>query len=168
MSMRNLKRLGAMMIAIMVVAAVPAVAKDATLGSFIIQLARTKQVPATDLQVAIDSLARVGVRVPAGMNFDKRLTESDVSRISRVAGLNVTTTAPDRSFDQTQVDRFFTTFAGELTAIDPLEGEMKNGETPDGQSGGAPGNGPPFDPYSKGKGGSKGKKKGHRSPTDPE
>ena len=166
--MRNLKRLGAVMIAIMVVAAVPAVAKNATLGSFIIQMARTKQVPATDLQVAIDSLARVGVRIPAGTNYNKVLTESDVSRISRLAGLNVTTTSPDRGFNQVQVDRFFTTFAGELTTIGPLEGEMDNGETPSGQSGGAPGAGPPFDPYSKGKGGSKGKKKGHRSPTDPE
>ena len=166
--MRNLKRLGAMALVVMLAAVLPALAKDATVGEFIMGLAKTKQVEATDIGSAVDSLARVGVRVPAGLNFSKSLTEADVSRISRLAGLNVTTTTPDQTFDSVQMDRFFVTFSGELGPGKGDDYQARNGETPDGSSGDAPGNGPPFDPYSKGKGGSKGKKKGHRSPTDPE
>ena len=75
----------------------------------------------------------------------------------------------ERAFDDGQVDSFFSTFSLELgSGTDDPVADTRNGETPEGESGDASGNGPPFDPYAKGKGGSKGKKKGHRSATEPE
>ena len=156
--MRNVKRLGAIAVAVVIAVALamPAVAKDATVGGFVTGLANAKGLNATSPQIAADSLANVGVRIPSGINFSKRLTEADVAQLSRLAGVNVTTTSPDRVFSDGQVSQFFQTFAGELGRGGKVGGEEADTRKVD------------FDPYSKGKGGSKGKKKGHRSPTDPE
>ena len=158
----NVKRLGALFVAtLLVTAALPAfAASDATVGEFVIKLAKARNLAATDARVAVDALRGVGVRVPADLNYSKRLTEGDVARLSRVFGLNVTTTTPDNSFTTDQVDRFFATFGVDI-------GFTVGTET--GNSGADHASGLAFDPYSKGKGGSKGKKKGHDfTPTEPE
>ena len=158
----NVKRLGALFVALALVAVtVPAfAANEATVGQFVIKLAKARNLGATDARVAVNSLRGVGVRVPADLNLSKQLTEGDVARISRAVGINVTTATPDNSFTNDQVDQFFSAFAVNLQnpsgSADSAAGEDNN-------------SGPPFNPYSKGKGGSKGKKKGHDfTPTEPE
>lgn len=167
--MIRIKRLGVLLVAL-ALATVPVLAAgNVTVGRFVQELARAKNLNATDAQSAAVSLASVGIRIPSGLDYSRILTEADVASISKTVGLKVTTSRPSAAFDEDRLDRFFTTFATELGP--KVGGETyatRNGETPEGESGDAPGNGPGFDPYTKGKGGSKGKKKGHRTPTDPE
>ena len=157
----NVKRLGALFVAaLLVMAAVPAfAASDATVGEFVIKLAKSRNLAATDARIAVDSLRGVGVRVPADLNYSARLTEGDVTRLSRSFGLNVTTTTPDNSFTSVQVDAFFATFGEDLGARLADDRNTRSNEN----------SGPPFNPYAKGKGGDKGMKKGHDfTPTEPE
>lgn len=156
----NVKRLGALLIALaLVAAALPALAEsDATVGQFVIRLAKARNLGATDARVAVDSLRGVGVRLPADLDFSKPLTEGDVARLSRAFGVNVTTANPDNTFTNDQVDRFFGAFAVNL------QQPVGNDHTATSDN-----SGPPFNPYAKGKGGSKGKKKGHDfTATEPE
>lgn len=143
-----------------------------TVGRFVQRLAQSHQLNAEDPVVAAGSLERIGIRLPSGLDFRRLLTERDVATISRAAGLEVKTNRPNATFGSERVDRFFMTFASEFAPAPGKQGgeeyTTRGGATPDGESGNSNGNGPPFDPYTKGKGGSKGKKKGHRSPTDPE
>ena len=178
--MRKVNRLAAVAVALILLAAVaaPALAGQSDVAGFIQQLARSKNLNATDPAIALDSLRGVGVRLPADLKLDKKLTESDVATISRAAGLLVTTSNPDAYFDENKVDRFFSAFAVELgqnddgsvfstTECDPL---VENCDNP-GQGSGpgtGNGNGPGFDPFSKGRGKKKGKAKQGRTPTDPE
>ena len=136
-------------------------ATDETIGSFIQQLARSKNLIAIDAQTAAEALGSVGVRLPANLNYGKRLTEGDVVRIARAAGLNLNTATPESDFSADEVERFFAVFSAELTPGDVGgEGTLTN----------APGNdnpnvqGPPFNPFEKGKG----KGKGGVTPTEPE
>jgi hypothetical protein len=155
----NVKRLGALFVALaMVVVALPASADNATVGDFVIRLAKARNLGATDARVAVNSLRGVGVRLPSDINLSSQLTEGDVAVLSRAFGVNVTTTNPENTFTDDQVDRFFSAFAVNLQNVD-------GGESNDT----AASDGPPFNPYSKGKGGSKGKKKGHSfTATEPE
>jgi hypothetical protein len=154
----NVKLVGTLFVAaLLVTAAVPTFAAgDATVGEFVIKLAKTRNLAATDAQVAGNALRGVGVRVPADLNYSKRLTEGDVALLSRSFGLNVTTATPDTLFTADQVDRFFATFDVGIT-VDEGNTARTHAE------------GLAFNPYAKGKGGSKGKKKGHDfTPTEPE
>ena len=155
----SLKRFGALTLALLfVVAATPTFAADATVGNFVVKLAKARNLAATDARLAADSLRGVGIRVPAGTDFNATLTEGDVARLSRLFGLTVTTTTPSNTFSTEQVDRFFVTFGSDLG------GSAYATNSDDGDD-----DGPAFNPYSKGKGGSKGKKKGHDfTPTEPE
>lgn len=171
--MRNAKRLSAVAIAFAMVVAIAMpvfAANTITVGEFVQELAAAKNLNATDAAIATDSLAAVGVNLPADLELGASLTEGDVTAISRAMGLNVTTSRPDRNFNSDQVDRFiqsFTTELGKTTGdgfttreVNPPEG---NGTGPgNGQSG------PPFDPFSKGKGKNKGKGKGGMTPSEPE
>lgn len=141
--------------------ALPAVAAaDTTVGVFVQRLAQSKKLDATDARIAADTLRQAGVHLPVDLELSARLTEGDVARISRALGLAVSTNRPDAGFSGEQVDRFFESFRVELTLA--AGGEAANG---------SPGRmaGTPFNPYTKGKGGSKGKKRGHPiTPTEPE
>ena len=140
--------------------ALPTFAADITVGSFLQKLAQSKNLNATDARIAADSLRGIGVRVPADMRLTAPLTEGDVARIARAAGLNVTTNRPEASFTEEQVATFIVAFQAELAQGSGDGVNTQNHED---------GNGPAFNPYSKGKGGSKGKKKGHDfTPTEPE
>lgn len=171
--MRNPKRLGAMAIAVgMALAiAVPVFAADeATVGYFVVELAKAKRLNAANSEIAVDSLAAVGIRLPSDLNLRSSLTEGDVARLSRLAGVAVSTSRPDTPFNRVQVERFFTSFGGELAnesgattrACDPAVENCDNPGTGDPDPGAA------FDPFSKGKGKKKGKAKGARTPTEPE
>ena len=94
---------------------------------------------ATDARIALDSLAAVGVRLPAGIDLNKRLTEADVTTISRLAGLRVSSSNPTDSFDSEEVERFFLAFGSELGSEDDGDFGTRNGETPGGESGSADG-----------------------------
>ncbi len=161
--MRNFKRLCVVAIALMLVAGTAALASDeVTVGQFIQQLARAKNLNATDPATAATSLAAAGIRLPAGLNFSSRLTEGDIARIAQAAGLNVRSRTPDLVVDDEMMGNFFVAFGVELDddGDDPI----------------TPACHPEFDPNCtnnsfKGKGHfahGKGKGKGHRSPTEPE
>jgi hypothetical protein len=156
--MKSLRTLIAVTAVVGILAAAPVLAEQVTVGRFVMDLAKAKRLEAVDARSAAAALDRVGVRIPAGTDFSKRLTEGDVARLSRLAGLNVTTTNPDGSFDNDRLGSFFTVFASELAT-----GSARSSTSTEGEE-----SGPPFDPYAKGNGGSKGKKLGHRSPSDPE
>jgi hypothetical protein len=165
--MNNVKRLGGVAVALLMVTALAAptlAATDITVGEFLQEFAKAKNLNATDPRIAADSLAAVGIQVPADVRLSERLTENVVIKVSRSAGLNLSTSRPDAGFSAEQVDRFFATFSGEFRA-DAAIG-VRSDCTPPSQ--GCNGNGPPFDPFSKGKGKHKGHGKGHRSPTDPD
>ena len=158
--MRKANRVAAMAVAVIMLAAVaaPALASEATVGRFVQELAKVKNLNATDPAIAADSLRAVGVRLPSGLQYSKRLTEADVAEISRSAGLLVTTSNPDAYFGEEKVDRFFQAFSVELTQ-GASSGEIIT--TTDTAS-------QPFDPFTKGKSNGNGKGKGGRTPTDPE
>ncbi len=169
-------RVGSAAVGLLMLAAlvVPAFAADTyTVGEFVQDLAKLKGVDARNAPVAAASLASVGIRIPPGLDYSKRLTEADVARISQAAGLAVRTSSPDAPFTEEQATTFLIGFVGELgpgEEDDPVDthgdGDPGNEDHGNAQDGG--GN-PPFDPYAKGKGGSKGKKKGHGvTPTEPE
>jgi len=147
---------GALAAVVLLAAAVaPSLAADVTVGQFVQELARAKKLNATDGQIAAESLRTVGVHLPADLRLSNRLTEADVVRISRAAGLLVSTANPEAPFDDEQVDRFFVVFGSELAAppgddpiVEPLD--------------------PAFDPWTKGKGNHYGHHKYSRSPTEPE
>jgi len=172
--MRNPKRLGAMAVVFGLALAIAApvfAADEATVGYFIVQLAKAKQLNAADSEVAADSLAAVGIRLPSDLNLNGALTEGDVARLSRLAGVAVSTSRPEASFGRVQVERFFNSFGGELAdesgattrACDPA---VENCDNPG--SGDPDHTDKPFDPFSKGKGKKKGKAKGARTPSEPE
>jgi hypothetical protein len=136
-------------------------ASDITVGSFVQKLAQSKNLNATDARIAADSLRAVGVRVPTDLRLTAPLTEGDVARIARAAGLNVSTNRPEANFTGDQVNQFISTFGADLALVG--SGDSVSAQNHED------GNGPVFNPYSKGKGGSKGKKKGHDfTPTEPE
>jgi hypothetical protein len=146
-------------VAVLVAAlAIPAFAAgEATVGQFIQEMARAKNLNATDARIALDSLAAVGIRLPENLKLSKRLTEADVVQIARAAGLPVNTSDPEAAFDRDQVDSFFSVFAVDLGANPPPNdgiikpyGDIKT------------------DPFTKGKGKKTGFLKKGRTPTEPE
>jgi len=166
-------RVGAVTVSLIlaVVAAVPAMAagETMTVGRFVQQIALQQHLSASDVPTAVGSLRAAGYRIPAGVDFNKRLTEGDVAQISQLAGLKVRTSSPGAYFDEAQVDRFMLSFSGELgTGGDDSVGTDSHENPGQGSGpGNGNGNGPPFDPFTKGKHG-KGKGKGPHTPTDPE
>ena len=173
--MRKVKRLAAVAVALVLTAALaaPAIAGDITVGRFIEELAKVKNLNATDPAIAADSLRAVGIRLDRGLQLDKRLTEGDVAEISRAAGLLVTTSNPEAIFDSEKAEKYFAVFQFELSqgslssATECAPGDCTNPGEGSGPGTGN-GNGPPFDPFSKGRGNAKGKSKQNRTPTNPE
>jgi hypothetical protein len=152
--MSKVRRIGAVALALVMAVAIAApvlAAGDVSVGDFIVQLAKARNLNASDVNTAVSSLHAAGVRLPAGINYDERLTEGTVTGISRAVGLNVRTSTPDSNFDRDMVDRFFVSFASELDVTgDPVMSERHHNN----------GNG-------KDKG-NKGKGKGGRTPSEPE
>lgn len=134
MLMKNVKRFGAVAIAMVMALAVAApvsASSEITVGEFIQELARSKNLIASSPRVASDSLAAIGVFVPADLSHGKVLTEGDVSAIARSAGLNVRSANPDAAFDSAKSERFFSSFGRELR----VENSGTKGEPQDGKFG---------------------------------
>ena len=176
--MKNLKRIGAVAIALVMALAVagPASASDdITVGEFIQNLARAKNLNASSARAAADSLASVGVFLPRNLDYGKVLTEGDVSSIARSAGLNVRSANPSAKFDSVKADRFFNSFGRELKADNADGGKgsqaqdgkwgwwySSHGEAEDDAETGMEDEGP------SGKGKGKGKGKNDMTPSDPD
>jgi hypothetical protein len=150
----------AILLAAILLGTLPVTASDVvTVGEFIQKLALAKKVDSSAPQVALDSLDRIGIRLPTGLDLSAGLTEGDVARISRSLGLSVSTNRPQTGFSAEQVDKFLASFRVELVLN---SGGNAGTRAPTPASG-------RFDPYTKGKGSGKGKKRGHNfQPTEPE
>lgn len=150
-------------------------AAEVTVGRFIQELALAKELDARSTATARASLAAAGLRLPTDLEDARVLTEVDVTRIARAIGLNVTTSTPGAVFDDASVDRFFAAFGGEISGGSGSGGSTAECSHPSGDcsnpgQGSGPGNGnggPPFDPFSKGKGRGGTKGKGKVSPSQP-
>ena len=117
--MRKLRQAGAVAVALLMVAAsapVLTASDSVTVGDFVQRVAEAKGVDSTDAYASVSSLAGVGVRVPADLEFSSPLTEGDVVAIARSLGINVRSGNPDASFTADQVDRFFLSFDSDITA----------------------------------------------------
>lgn len=138
--------LGAGMVAALGTAA--AMAADVTVGQFLVEIAKVRNVSAADPESAARNLQTAGVNV-AGLDLRKSLTEGDVARIADLVGVKVSTTQPEAPFTQRQVDNFVKTFAADLIAERDGDDPKTQGTTrQDPQPG-------------------KGKSKGFRSPSEP-
>jgi hypothetical protein len=146
------RHISILVLALVLVAAMPVYADtDVTVGRFIQELARVKNLNATDVRIAVDSLRSVGVRMPEGIKLDQKLTEGDVVEISRAVGLRVSTNNPDSLFTEDQVNSYFKAFSVELGVIGGDDDQEGNTRVPS------------FDPHSKGKAYAK----GHRTTEEP-
>lgn len=149
-NLKSLKVVAAVLIALAMLAA-PALAagQDLTVGKFLIEIAKVKQLDAADAITARASLANVGIRV-GNLNLDKGLTQGDVVLISNAAGLPMSTSTPEATFSNDQMVTFISTFGPELGG---------------GDDNTTMGDKPKVDPRDKGKGLKKGLYK--RSPSEP-
>ena len=125
-----------------------ALAKSATVGDFLVAIAKAKSLSAADPASARASLVASGVVLPS-LPLDKGLTEGDVVSIGGAVGVPVTTQNPSAAFDAAHIDKFISKFGETLAS-----------------SGGDPQSPSEFPNPGTGKG--KGKQKGHhKSPADP-
>lgn len=128
----------------------PALAKSATVGDFLIGIAKARNLAASDPASAKAALQSSGAVLPP-LSLDRTLTEGAVVQIGDALGLKVTTTHPTAPFDSGQVDAFLSVFAKQLvppSSTDPQATE---------------------DFPNPGTGKGNGKQKGHyKSPSDPE
>jgi hypothetical protein len=150
--MRRFNRFGLIAVLAIAAAAVPAFAGGVTVGRFYTELAKAKHLGAVDAVSAEAGLRAAGYDLPQ-LTLSKGLTEGDVTAISNVMGLSVTTTHPDSAITETQMNQFLSSFGRELGAA-----TLATGSTSTRSQGGDPGN----------SGNGKGKKKGHnKSPSEP-
>ncbi len=134
-------------------AAPPAAADRPTVGHFLIEIAKIKNLPATDGNSAAAVLRNAGYRLP-NLALDKNLTQGDVASIAGALGMRVTTSKPDAPFTFPEVGAFLKGFGTELGS------RLGRGTV------GAPQRpAEEVPPWTKGKG----KKKGHyKTPSDPQ
>ncbi len=149
-NLKSLKVVAAVLIALAMLAA-PALAagQDLTVGKFLMEIAKVKQLDAVDALTARTSLANAGIKV-GNLDLDKGLTQGDVVVISNAAGLPMSTSTPEAAFSNDQMVTFIGTFGPELGGDD---GNQTAGDKPK------------VDPRDKGKGLKKGLYK--RSPSEP-
>lgn len=132
----------ALMLLVACAVAVPSfAASDVTVGQFLVEIAKVKNLAANDGRTAANSLKAAGVALPE-IDLTKSLSEGDVAVIARAAGVNLTTSNPSASFSRSQVDNFIKSFGTEL-GRNPGDGPVQP-------------NAPSFDPETKGQ------KKGHK------
>ena len=126
-----------------------ALAKSATVGDFLVEIAKAKSLTVSDPVAARNALTARGVALPP-LALDKALTEGDVVQIGGALGVPVTTSSPSSPFDSRQIDGFISTFNRTLT-----NNSVTGPDAPD-------------DFPNPGTGKGRGKKKGHhKSPSDP-
>lgn len=139
-------------VALALVAGAAHAAEPMTVGDFLVAIVQAEGGSAADGAAARGVLDARGVSLPR-LDLGAGLTESHVVLVSRHLGLRVATTRPDAPFDGEQTARFVAAFVDEWDA----GGASTRGED-DGEDG-DDGQGPGFDPFTKGKGSAKGKGK---------
>jgi len=145
--MKNWIRFGVLFMGAALVVAPSFAAGEVTVGQFLVEIAKVKNLAASDSISAEGALRASGAALPA-IDHGKTLTEGDVAAISSSVGLRVTTRTPGAAFTRSQVDAYLVSFGKELGSQDSSTRSADNL------------------PPSASKG--KGKKKGHfKSPTDP-
>ncbi|HEX5045301.1 MAG TPA: hypothetical protein VFV75_20565 [Candidatus Polarisedimenticolaceae bacterium] len=92
-----------------------AFAKSATVGDFLVAIARAKSLSVADSASARASLMASGVVLPP-LALDKGLTEGDVVSIGGAVGVPVTTQNPSATFDTANIDSFISTFGKKLAS----------------------------------------------------
>jgi len=90
-----------------------ALAKSATVGDFLVEIAKAKSLSASDPVSARAALTSAGVALPP-LALDKALTEGDVVQLGNALGVAVTTSSPTTPFDSTQVGGFISQFGAKL------------------------------------------------------
>ena len=144
--MKRVTRFG--MIALIAVGSVlaPAFAGDVSVGRFYTALAEAKHLVSVDAPSAEASLRGAGFNLPK-LALDKSLTEGDMTSISNVLGLNVTSQKPSQVITEAQLNVYMSSFGSQIgTSGGKLGGEIIK-----------------VDPFAVN--GSKGKKKGHHKST---
>lgn len=107
--MKMWNKLGLGVAAAVVASAMPAMAADYTVGQFLVEVAKAKNIVAVDAASAERGLRQAGVSLPA-LNLNQSLTEGTVASIATAVGVPVSTSRPDTPFNQGQVESFITTF----------------------------------------------------------
>lgn len=148
--MRRVNRFGLIAVLAVAAAVVPAFAGNVTVGRFYTEIAKAKQLGAVDAPSAEASLRAAGFRLPE-LALGKSLTEGDVTSISTALGLNVTTSRPAETVNESQMNQFVSSFSAQLGA----KGSQVGTPYTTFSNGGDPGN----------SGNGKGKKKGHNKST---
>lgn len=149
--MKNWSKVGLGLVVAATFGVASAMAADVTVGQFLIQVAKVKNITAIDAASAERGLRDAGMNLPV-IDAGKRLTEGDVAAIASAAGVPVTTSQPDSPFSQDQVDNFFGAFSTTLSAKPGTGGSQQEK------------GGPPHDDPQPGKGKSKGFNK---TPSEP-
>ena len=114
--MKRLSKFGVVAGVIAAFAAVSVMAADVTVGQFVVEIAKVKNISASDPASAVRGLQAVGVDL-SGLDLNKGLTEGDVARISNAVGVRVTTSRPDASVSQRQVENYVETFSSDLNRL---------------------------------------------------
>jgi hypothetical protein len=150
--MRRVNRFGLIAVLAAVAAVAPALAGNVTVGRFYTEIAKAKQLSASDAPAAEASLRAAGYRIPE-LSLGKSLTEGDVTSIANTLGLAVTTSRPNELVTDSQMTQFISSFSSQLGAS-KVGGDKLNPYSVNSQ-GGDPGN----------SGNGKGAKKGHNKST---
>ena len=119
--MKRVNRLG--MIAVLAVGTVmaPAFAGNVTVGHFYTELAQAKHLVSVDAAASEASLRGAGFALPK-LALDKSLSEGDMTSISNVLGVAVTTQRPSQLVTETQMGTFMTSFGSQIGAPANLKG----------------------------------------------
>ena len=89
-------------------------AAEITVGEFVQELARAKNLAGGDPGIAVGSLAAVGVRLPADLELSRPLTEGDAARIVSATGIRVRTSTPEAPFAAWQAELLLISLRPEL------------------------------------------------------
>jgi hypothetical protein len=111
--MKIWNKMGLGIAAAVVASAMPAMAADYTVGQFLVEVAKAKNIVAVDAASAERGLRQAGVSLPA-LDLNKSLTEGTVASIATAVGVPVSTSRPDAPFNQGQVESFITTFGASM------------------------------------------------------
>lgn len=149
--MKIWSKLGLGVAAAVVISAMPAMAADYTVGQFLVEVAKVRNIAAVDPASAERGLRQAGVSLPA-LDLNRTLTEGTVAAIATAVGVPVSTSRPDAPFGEGQVDSFISTFGPSMNS---------SGAQTDAAGGN---DGPPKEDPQPGKGKSKGF---YKSPSEP-
>ena len=114
--MKRLRKFGVVAGMIAAFAAVSVMAAEVTVGQFVVEIAKVKNINASDPASAVRALQAVGVDL-SRLDLTKGLTEGDVARISNAVGVRVTTSRPDAAVSQRQVENYVETFGSDLNRL---------------------------------------------------